>query len=74
LSWRLNEASDSSGDRRAVGSRFQVLEKHTAKLRWPVDVRVQVTRRQSPGDCRARLATTVRRRRRHTEVDQVTWR
>jgi len=25
LSWRLNEASDSSGDRRAVGSRFQVL-------------------------------------------------
>ena len=26
LSWRSNEPSDSSGDRRAVGSRFQVLE------------------------------------------------
>jgi len=33
LSWRLNETSDSSGDRRAVGSRFQVLEQYTAKLR-----------------------------------------
>jgi len=31
LSWRLNEASDSSGDRRAVGSRFQVLEPYAAK-------------------------------------------
>jgi len=29
---------------------------------------------QGPGDCRARLATTVRKRRRHTEVGQVTWR
>jgi len=38
LSWRLNEATDSSGDWRAVGSLFQV-------LRWPVDVRVQGTRR-----------------------------
>ena len=42
LSWRLNEESDSSGesvfsygDRRAVGSRFQVLRPFTAKLRWP---------------------------------------
>ena len=42
LSWRLNEESDSSGesvfsygDRRAVGSRFQVLMPFTAKLRWP---------------------------------------
>ena len=45
LSWRLNDASDSSGDRRAVGSRFQVLEPYAAKLRWAVDVRVQGTRR-----------------------------
>jgi len=29
---------------------------------------------ESPGDCRARLATAVRRCRRHTEVGQVTWR
>jgi len=50
LSWRLNEASDSSGDdRRAVGSRFQVLEPYAAKLRWPVDVRVQGTCRRAPG-------------------------
>jgi len=41
----LNEESDSSGDWRAVGSRFQVLEQYTAKLHWPVDVRVQGTRR-----------------------------
>jgi len=41
----LSEASDSSGDRRAVGSRFQVLGPYAAKLRWPVDVRVQGTRR-----------------------------
>ena len=41
LSWRLNEDGVSSGDRRAVGSRFQVV----SKLRWPVDVRVQGTRR-----------------------------
>jgi len=33
-SWRLNEDSDSSGDRRAVGSRFQVLGSHAAKKRW----------------------------------------
>ena len=47
LSWRLNEASDSSGDRRAVGSRFQVLGPYAAKMRWPVDVRVQgCTRRR----------------------------
>ena len=25
LSWRLNEESDSSGDRRAIGSRFQII-------------------------------------------------
>jgi len=37
LSWRLNEASDSSGDRRAVGSRFQVLGSYAAKLGWPVE-------------------------------------
>jgi len=41
LSWRLNEPSDSSGDRRAAGSRFQVLEPYAAKLRWAVDIRVQ---------------------------------
>ena len=41
----MNEASDSSGDRRAVGSQFQVLEPYAAKLRWPVNVRVQGTRR-----------------------------
>jgi len=45
LSWRLNEASDSSGDPRAVGSRFQVLGSYPAKPCWPVDVRVQGTRR-----------------------------
>ena len=45
LIWRLNEASDSSGDRRAIGSRFQVLEPYAAKQRWAVDVRVQGTRR-----------------------------
>jgi len=46
--WVLNEASDSSGDRRAVGSLFQV-------LRWPVDVRVQGTMRApetAERDCR----------------------
>ena len=32
-SWRLNEESDSSGDRRAVGGRFQVLGPYAAKLR-----------------------------------------
>ena len=73
LSWRLNEESDSCGNRRVVGSRFQVLEPNAAKLRWPVDVRVQGTR-SGPGDCRARLTTTVRRRRQHTEVGQRTWR
>ena len=56
--------------RRAICSRFQVLQSYAAKLRWPVDVRVQGTRRT----WWARLATTVRRRRRHTEVGQVTWR
>ena len=45
LSWRLNEESGSSGDRRAVGSWFQVLRPYAAELRWPVDVRVQGTRR-----------------------------
>jgi len=45
LSWRLNEDSDSSGTRRAGGSRFQVLGPYTAKLRWPVDVLVQGTMR-----------------------------
>ena len=48
LSWRLNEASDSSGDRRAVGSRSQVLRPYAAKLRWPVDVRVQGCTRSTP--------------------------
>ena len=44
LSWRLNEAS--SGDRRAVGSRFQVLEPYAAiDNSLPIDVRVQGTRR-----------------------------
>ena len=43
LSWRLNEESDSSGDRRAVGSRFQALAIYAPKLRWPVDVRVAAT-------------------------------
>jgi len=41
----LNEESDSSGDRRAAGSRFQFLRPYAAKLRWPVDVRVQGIRR-----------------------------
>ena len=45
LNGRFNEEGDSSGDRRAVGSRFQVLRPYAAKLRWPVDVRVQGTRR-----------------------------
>jgi len=45
LSWRLNEPSDSSGDRRAAGSRFQVLEPYAAKMLWAVDVRVQGIRR-----------------------------
>ena len=45
FSWRLNDESVSSGDRMAVGSRFQVVGPYTAKLRWPVDVRVQGTRR-----------------------------
>jgi len=44
LRWRLNEDSDSSGDRRAVGSRFQVLEPYVAELRWLVEVGVQGTR------------------------------
>ena len=33
----MNKESDSSGDRRAVGSRFQVLGPYAAKLRWPVE-------------------------------------
>jgi len=67
----LNEDSVSCGDRRAVGSQFQVLGPYAAKLRC--------SRRPSPGhqegskDCRARLSTTVCRRHRHTEVGQVTW-
>jgi len=40
---RLNEDSDSTGDRRAVGSQFQVLRPYAAELRWPVDVEVQGT-------------------------------
>ena len=39
----------------SVGSRFQFLRPYAAKLRWPVDVRVQGTR--SPGDCRVRRQT-----------------
>ena len=39
------EDSDSSGSRRAGGSRFQVLGPQTAKLRWPVDDLVQGTMR-----------------------------
>ena len=71
LSWRSNEASDSSGDRRAMDSQFQVLGPGAAKLRWP-------SRPPSPGhqedrgDCRARLATTVRSRSNQTQVGQVT--
>ena len=45
LSWRFSEASDSSGARRTVGSRFQILEPYAAKLRWPINVQVQGTRR-----------------------------
>jgi len=37
----------SSGDQIVVGSRFQVLGPYTAKLRWPVDVRVQSSRMSS---------------------------
>jgi len=64
LSWRLNKASDSSGDRRAIGSRFQVLGPYAALA----------SRRPSPrhqegcGDCTARLATTIYRRRRHIDI------
>ena len=47
LSFRLNEASDSCGNRRAVGSRFQVLEPNAAKMRWPVDVRLTDVRLMS---------------------------
>ena len=60
MSWRLNEASDSFGDRRAVGSRFQVLGSYAAKLRWPVDVRVQGT---------SRAAETTEREWRRPSVD-----
>jgi len=50
LNWRLKEDSDSSGSRRADGSRFQVLGPQTGKLGWPVDVLVQGTMRASdPG-------------------------
>ena len=45
LSWRLNADSDSSGDRRAVGSRFQLLGPYAAKLHWPVGVQVPGARR-----------------------------
>ena len=44
-SQNLNEDSISSGDIRATGSQFQVLGPYAAKLRWPVDVRVQGTKR-----------------------------
>ena len=47
LNWRVNEDSDSSGDRRPVGSRFHVLGPYAAKLCWPVDAPVQGTR--APG-------------------------
>ena len=43
----MNEASDSSGDGRAVGSQFQVFLPYAAKQRWSVDVRVQGTRRSA---------------------------
>ena len=33
MNWRLNEDSDSSGDRRAAASRFQVLGPYTASSR-----------------------------------------
>jgi len=41
----LNADSDSSGDRRAVGSWFQVLGPYAAKLHWPVSVQVPGARR-----------------------------
>ena len=72
LSWRLNEDSDSSGDRRAAGSRFQVLGPYTAKLRWPVDVRVQGTRRAPETAEREWQRQSVDAV--GTEVGQITWR
>jgi len=59
LSWRLNEESDSSGDRRAVGSRFHA---GPGAIRSKAAV---ASRRPSPGHQEGR---------RHTEVGQVTWR
>jgi len=73
LSWRLNEQSDSSGDRRAVGSRFQVLEQHRAKLRWPVDVRVQGTRRTAETAQRDWRRPSVDAAGTQRSVGQVTW-
>ena len=74
LSWYLNEASDSSGDRRAVGSRFQVLGPYAYSKAALGRRRPSPGHQEDPGDCRATLSTTVRRHRRHTEVGQVTWR
>ena len=73
LSWRLNEHSDSSGDQRAVGSRFQVLEQYTAKLRWPVDVRVQGTRRTTETAQRDWRRPSVDAAGTQSSVGQVTW-
>jgi len=60
----LDEVSISSGDRRAVGCRFQVLGPYTAKPRWPVNVLVQVIRRAPE----TTLITTVCRRSQYTPV------
>ena len=74
LSWHLNEPSDSSGDRRAVGSRFQVLESYAAELRWPVDVRVQGTRRAPETAERDWRRPSVDATGTQRSVGQVTWR
>ena len=74
LSWRLNEDSGSSDDWRAVGSQFQVLgPKSKRSIAALASRRPSPGQQESPGDCRARLAMTARRSRRHTEV-AATWR
>jgi len=65
--------SYSSGDCDWVAAVFVVSSRSKAAL---ASRRPSPGHWEGPGNCRARLATTVRRRRRHTvtEVGQVTWR
>ena len=67
---RLECSERSSGDRRAAVPCSGTIHAKSALASG----RPSPGHQEGSGDCRARLATTVRRRRRHTEVGQATWR